>query len=161
MSNSRINDKIPSWFWNNSSMLLDLNLSYNQIRGIIPNLTMTVISLDLSWNKFSGQFPLIPSNDLYVLDVSNNALSGFISHFLGIKEPSQAKALNLENNFLSEELPDCFLNWKELELLNLGKNNFTGNFPTSIGALSSLESLHLHRNRLSGAIPCRYKIVQT
>ncbi|XP_031277402.1 receptor-like protein EIX2 [Pistacia vera] len=65
--------------------------------------------------------------------------------------------LKLEDNILSGELPDCWMNWQELEILNLDNNKFTGNLPSSIGSLSSLRSLHLRKNNLFGTLPTSLK----
>ncbi|KAJ4726451.1 Leucine-rich repeat receptor protein kinase [Melia azedarach] len=160
MSNSKIDDIIPNWFWKYFSQFKFLNLSHNQIRGEIPNLTMSIEILDLSWNYFSGPLPLIYAGDfLDSLDLSNNAFSGPIFHFLciDIKEPMQTRVLNLQNNFLFGELPDCWSNWQNLEALNLGNNEFSGTIPTSMATLSALQSLHLHKNNLSGSIPLSLK----
>ncbi|KAL5778745.1 hypothetical protein ACOSQ2_009482 [Xanthoceras sorbifolium] len=132
-----------------------LNLSHNQIHGEIPNLThaLELGSLDLSWNNFSSPLPLVAS-DVYLLDLSHNSLSGSLNHFLcyGKNESHRLQYLDLANNFLSEELLDCWLNWQYLTILNLGGNQFIGNVPASMGALTLLKSLHLHRNSFSGAI---------
>ncbi|GAY33816.1 hypothetical protein CUMW_282220, partial [Citrus unshiu] len=59
-------------------------------------------------------------------------------------------------NHFSEDIPDCWMNWPRLCMLNLGNNNFTGSLPMSIGTLSSLMSLNLRNNRLSGIIPTSF-----
>ncbi|KAL5735940.1 hypothetical protein ACOSP7_030401 [Xanthoceras sorbifolium] len=71
----------------------------------------------------------------------------------GMDESKTTKILNLENNSLSREVPDCWMNWQNLWVLNLGNNEFTGNLPPSMGNLSDLRSLTLRKNNLSGVIP--------
>ncbi|GKV15195.1 hypothetical protein SLEP1_g25997 [Rubroshorea leprosula] len=61
--------------------------------------------------------------------------------------------LNLGNNFLSGELPDCWSNMPYLEVIVLENNRFTGKIPSSVGTLQFLRSLHLRKNNLSGEIP--------
>ncbi|KAK2639616.1 hypothetical protein Ddye_027411 [Dipteronia dyeriana] len=61
--------------------------------------------------------------------------------------------LNLGENVLSGELPNCWMNWKKLLILNLDNNNFAGSIPPSMGALTSLRSLHLSKSGLSGKLP--------
>ncbi|XP_042479779.1 receptor-like protein EIX2 [Macadamia integrifolia] len=70
-----------------------------------------------------------------------------------MNEPSNLKLLDLSNNLLSEEIPDCWMYWNSLEAINLGNNNFTGTVPSSLGSLSGLQSLHLPNNHLSGELP--------
>ncbi|GLT58117.1 hypothetical protein SLA2020_310390 [Shorea laevis] len=61
--------------------------------------------------------------------------------------------LNLGNNVLSGELPNCWPKWPNLVVIVLDNNRFTGEIPSTMGTLQSLESLHLHNNNLSGEIP--------
>ncbi|KAG6620476.1 hypothetical protein I3842_Q067400 [Carya illinoinensis] len=48
-------------------------------------------------------------------------------------------SLNLSNNTLSGELPDCWTYIHDLVVLNLANNNFYGKIPHSMGSLSSIE----------------------
>ncbi|KAK2639691.1 hypothetical protein Ddye_027486 [Dipteronia dyeriana] len=156
MSNAKISDVIPNWLWKSLSQFTSLNLSHNQIHGEIPHLAdqRDIDLLDLSSNKLSGLLPPI-SFDVNALYLSNNALSGSISQFLcfGMNNSKTTEILNLENNFFSGELPNCWMNWQYLHVLNLMNNEFVGSLPTSIGILSSLQLLILRKNSLSGVIP--------
>ncbi|KAJ4726103.1 Leucine-rich receptor-like kinase family protein [Melia azedarach] len=156
MSNSEILDTIPRIFWESHRQLIDLNLSRNQIYGKIPDLKATQLeSLDLHSNYLSGALPSIPLS-IHALDLSNNTFNGSIFQFLcyGRNEPNYLmRILNLRDNFLSGELPDCWMNWQNLLALNLGYNEFTGSLPASMGTLTSLRSLHLIHNKFFGPIP--------
>ncbi|KAJ4726074.1 Leucine-rich repeat receptor protein kinase [Melia azedarach] len=156
ISSSGIVDTIPGEFWDSSEISV-LNFSNNRIHGEIPNSSKAtlLVRLDLSSNNLSGPLPLLSSNEFQGIDLSNNAFSGSISHLLchGIKESTELQILDLGDNFLSGEIPDCWINFQLLRVLNLGNNEFTGNLPPSMGTLSSLQSLHLQFNNLSGAIP--------
>ncbi|KAH9651590.1 hypothetical protein KPL70_026806 [Citrus sinensis] len=151
ISNTRIVDTIPTWVWKNLSQINYLNLSHNYIYGEIPNLTEVsqLESLDLK-----HIFPTV-----YALDLSNNSLSGSISHFVcdGINQLKGMRILKLGENHFSGKIPDCWMNWLDLLVLNLGNNNFTGNIPISLGMLSSLQSLNLRKNSLSGQIPASFQ----
>ncbi|XP_044464199.1 receptor-like protein EIX2 [Mangifera indica] len=164
ISNSGISDVIPNQFWKSISGYNYLNLSHNQIYGKIPNLIEAnqLESLDLSSNNFSGPVPQL-SFEVFGLDVSNNALSGSLFHFLscGTNESKEFRVLNFENNSLSGDLPDCWANWSYLWVLNLNNNNFSGNLPTSLGSLPSIESLHVRKNHFSGMIPVSLKNCKT
>ena len=161
ISSSGIQDTVPARFWEVSSQLNLLNFSNNRISGEIPNLSKAtgLGTLVLSSNNLSG--PLLPIfNNLYAIDLSNNAFSGSISPLLcdGMKESNELESnelqtLNLEDNYFSGEIPDCWMHFKSLRVLTLGNNTFTGNLPPSLGSLSSLQSLHLQKNSLSGRIP--------
>ncbi|XP_006481843.3 receptor-like protein EIX2 [Citrus sinensis] len=144
ISNTRISDTIPRWFWNSISQYKFLNLSSNQIYGEIPNLDFD--------NRPS---PLLPPSS-GILDFSNNGFSGSIFHLIcnGLKSISY---LQLSKNYFSGDIPDCWMNWPGLGMLNLGNNNLTGSLPASIGTLSFLWSLNLRNNRLSGVIPASFQ----
>ena len=151
---------LPS-FWNLSSLLMYLNLSHNQIYGEIPNISMILSYssiIDMSSNNFTSVLPCTSSN-VGILDLSNNSLSGSISHFLFYKmnESKRMSYLNLGRNLLSGEMADCWMMWQNLFTLNLGNNNLLGSIPTSIGSLIYLGSLHLYNNKFSGKLPSSLK----
>ncbi|KAL5737650.1 hypothetical protein ACOSP7_030411 [Xanthoceras sorbifolium] len=160
ISDSGILDNIPSPFWNVLSHIVFLNLSCNQMYGQIPDLTNApnLFVLDLSSNNFSGPLPLLNSNVSTAI-FSNNNFSGSISQFLCHRtdESKQTEVLKVRFNLLAEELPDCWMIWPSLKILDLGNNKFSGSLPTSIGTLIMLQSLRLRENNLSGTIPVALK----
>jgi EIX receptor 1/2 len=113
-----------------------LNLSHNHIRGrLLPNISNEFLYnavLDFSSNIFEGPLPVISSN-LTSLNLSKNKFSGlnsFICETTGVM-----MHLDLSSNHLSEGIPDCFMNWQELKILNLAHNNLSGEIPRSIDCL--------------------------
>ncbi|XP_031252560.1 receptor-like protein EIX2 [Pistacia vera] len=161
VTNSSIFDSVPRYFFKFPFKFVYLDLSHNHIYGQIPNLTelIQLEFLDLSSNNFSGPLPLIPLN-LYVLDLSNNALSGSVFPFLCYEmnaSKSLMKILILRKNLLYGKLPNCWMNLPYLTVLNLNENKFTGNIPVSFGSLSSLQYLHLRKNHLFGTMPMPLK----
>ncbi|CAL5332280.1 unnamed protein product [Camellia sinensis] len=154
LSNTGISDRIPIWFWNSSSSLYFLDLSHNQIYDEIPYILYPPNrgqSIYLSSNHFSCPIPRLSPN-LIELDLSNNSFSGSISHFLCDRNDSQSLGyLNLQDNLLSGEIPDCWMSWQSLNIVEMGNNNLTGNIPRSMWLLD-LNSLHLRNNHLSGEI---------
>ncbi|WMV07433.1 hypothetical protein MTR67_000818 [Solanum verrucosum] len=160
ISDGGIQGEVPTWFWNLSSQIEFLNISHNQFIGEVP-----IISTDQeqsgSWqllylasNNFSGPIPLISTN-ARELDLSNNSFSKGLSNFLCEAKNGSYKLmfLNLGGNDLSEEIPDCWMNWPELNVLILRDNNLIGRLPRSMEVLSNLLSLDLRRNRLNGPFP--------
>lgn len=67
ISNSKLSDTIPRWFWNSITQYKYLNLSRNRIYGKIPDLCRTL--------------PVLPSPGV-LLDLSNNTLSGSIFYLI-------------------------------------------------------------------------------
>jgi len=155
LSNASISDVIPFWFWSLCSQIRILDLSQNQIRGSIPSLSCGG-SIFLGSNNFSGPLPHI-SSSIQDLDLSNNSFHGSLSPLVCKQkermEGGQVNVLDLSNNLISGELPDCWMNYSFLQVLNLGSNKLTGNIPSSIGSLSWLQHLSLERNNLSGNVP--------
>ncbi|GKV36240.1 hypothetical protein SLEP1_g44389 [Rubroshorea leprosula] len=175
LSSNHFNSTIPDWLYNFSPLeflnLMDNNLQgqisnaigemssaihldlsgNNNLEGKIPSFFPTV---DLNSNNVTGPLPPVSSN-LYFLDLSNNGLSGSINHFLchEMNATMAMQILNLGNNSLSGELPDCWTKWSSVNIIILSKNRFSGEIPSSIGTLRDLNSLHLQNNNLSEEIP--------
>jgi Leucine-rich repeat (LRR) protein len=154
LSNASISDVIPSWFWSLCPQIEMLDLSQNQIHGSIPNLSCGG-SISLGSNNFSGPLPHISSSYITYLDLSNNSFHGSLSPFVCEQKDKirYVQILDLSKNLLSGELPDCWMNYFDLQVLLLGSNKLTGNIPTSIGSLSALKFLSLNRNNLFGDVP--------
>ncbi|XP_015878500.3 receptor-like protein EIX2 [Ziziphus jujuba] len=155
LSNTQISGTIPNWIWN--VPVTNLNISHNQLTGIIPDMLhfgSSYLAIDMSSNMFNGPLPRISSN-VTKLYISNNSLSGDISHFLcqPLGTPNRLAELHLGENNLSGTLPNCWMHWPNLRYIKLGNNNLTGNIPSSLKSLQSLMSLHMRNNSLSGEIP--------
>ncbi|KAM7463740.1 hypothetical protein LguiA_031861 [Lonicera macranthoides] len=158
ISSTGISDTVPIWFWDLSPQLEYLNMSYNQIYGVIPDLSMKFSGfprIDLSSNHFDGPIPLLPPN-VTSLHMSKNMLTGSIL-FLCTIANEFFNSLDLSGNLLSGDLPNCWMSMKELVILNLANNNFSGKIPTSIGSLHQLQTLHLCKNDFIGELPSSIK----
>ncbi|KAG8371006.1 hypothetical protein BUALT_Bualt13G0042200 [Buddleja alternifolia] len=154
LSYNGISSVVPSWFWD----IPHLNLSHNQFHGEIPDITTGSgddwRSMYLSSNKFNGSLPRV-AHTVAELDLSNNSLSGGMSHFLcdTTNETYGLVILRLARNKLTGELPDCWMRWPSLRVINIGNNNISGSIPSSFGLLTDLLSLDLYNNKFSGQIP--------
>ncbi|OAY69931.1 LRR receptor-like serine/threonine-protein kinase ERL2 [Ananas comosus] len=138
-----------------------LDLSNNFFTGPIPNSTLSSLEyLLLSNNSFDGNVPvsLCESTSLLVLDISNNKLSGEIPPCLGMLQ-DQLFVLDTMNNNLSGQIPASLGKQTDLSILNLRNNSFLrsnaflGSIPSEIVRLGYLRILDLSHNNLSGTIP--------
>ncbi|KAJ4742233.1 LRR receptor-like serine/threonine-protein kinase GSO2 [Rhynchospora pubera] len=127
ISNTSITDEVPVWFWHVFSETNYLDLSKNNLSGLMPESLefLSATKLFLSENQFQGLIPKL-SKSLLTLDLSENALSGFL--------PSNWKNLNLNTlslrqNSLKGSIPQFICQLKKLDFLDLSNNFFVGNIP--------------------------------
>ncbi|KAH7667743.1 Non-specific serine/threonine protein kinase protein [Dioscorea alata] len=182
MSSAGIKDSMPDWFWNITYTMTLLDLTYNEITGILPTHLkfqpqLQSVTLLLGFNLFEGSVPNFPAN-LAALDLTDNSLSGTIPSNLGdMMNSSQLSLLSfssnnleggipnslcnfinlaildLSKNHLTGEIPDCWNNSQILGYLNLANNMLEGGLPVSIGSLRPLRVLDLNNNSLHGEFP--------
>ena len=152
-SNASISGSIPSWFWEISSNLSLLNVSFNQLSGQLPNpLNVAPFAdVDLSSNLFEGPIPL-PVVEIELLDLSNNMFSGPIPRNIGASMPNLI-FLSLSSNEIIGDIPASMGDINLIEVIDLSSNNLTGNITASIGNCSLLRVLDLSGNNLYGGIP--------
>ncbi|KAG6418868.1 hypothetical protein SASPL_121074 [Salvia splendens] len=151
LSYAHISDEVPRWLWSLSA-LLSLNISHNHISGTIPHLLPTSIEyLDVSSNNLSWPLPLL-QQDMLTVQLSQNMFSGSVSSICSTLLV-EMRILDLSNNQLDGEIPNCWEKISNLEYLNIGNNSFSGEVPRTLGNMSMLNSLNLHANNLSGELP--------
>ncbi|PIA45609.1 hypothetical protein AQUCO_01600076v1 [Aquilegia coerulea] len=171
--------EIPESWASNWTELVVLILSNNSLCGRISpklfNLTFLEI-LRLGNNQFTGNLPsqnhIADDSYLYILDVSQNKLSGRIPSWVGkmrlrtliLRNNSfhgpiplefcnlVVQFLDLSHNHLSGSIPSC-LKLTQLKYMHLQANNFSGSIPKAIFQSSNLITLDLRHNNLFGNIP--------
>ncbi|CAN0917305.1 Receptor-like protein EIX2 [Linum grandiflorum] len=156
LSNASIFGDIPPWFWDMTGGLKILNFSINQFQGQLPSpLNFTAFAdVDFSFNQFEGSIPLESVNELRLITLSNNKLSGTIPENIGsVHNMGNVAYLSLSANQLTGHIPDSIGNLKHAVGIDLSYNNLTGSIPTRLGNCLYLQVLDLQKNNLSGVIP--------
>ncbi|WVZ13389.1 hypothetical protein V8G54_010955, partial [Vigna mungo] len=154
ISDNRLNGSVPKWFWNSMHNVGYLDMSQNNLSGAIPNNISFKLfnrpSIFLNSNNFEGKIPqfLLQASDLKLSDNKFSDLFSFICD-----QPTYAMAtLDLSNNQLKGQLPDCWKSVNQLLFLDLRNNKLTGKIPMSMGSLVKLEVLVLRNNNLTGEL---------
>ncbi|XP_034206336.1 receptor-like protein EIX1 isoform X1 [Prunus dulcis] len=158
ISDAKISDIIPSWFWSLCRNVTFMNLARNQIGGTLVNLNFEFSyfpDLRLSSNQLEGPIPSFLSKTIH-LDLSYNNLSGSLS-FLCSSAAIGLGFLDLSNNNVSGQVPDCLTYLTNLVMLDLSYNALSGKIPTTIGSVFWIETLKLRSNGFVGQLPSSLK----
>ncbi|KAF8397042.1 hypothetical protein HHK36_018680 [Tetracentron sinense] len=144
----------------NCKSLLAMDFSQNLLTGNFPAWTFTLRlqKIPLSKNRLVGiiEHPSSTSMDasyqnLQVLDLSNNAISGEIPFEIGVF--SSLRLFNMSRNSLGGVIPASVGELKAICVLDLSSNRLNGSIPSEIGGAVSLKELRLDNNFLAGKIP--------
>jgi hypothetical protein len=152
----------------NSSEILALDLSHNNLTGSIPKWIDRLSNLRfllLSSNNLEGEIPirLCRLDQLTLIDLSHNHLSGNILSWMISTHPFP----QLYNSYddLSSSQQSFEFTTKNVSLSYRGSiiqyftgidfscNNFIGEIPPEIGNLTMIKVLNLSHNSLTGPIP--------
>ncbi|XP_059292384.1 receptor-like protein EIX1 [Lycium ferocissimum] len=159
VSLASISDTMPSWFSNLPPMLSYLNPSKKQISRKIQDLSANnvgYIVIDFSYNNFSRPLPRFPQF-ISELQVNKNHFSGSLN---SICKLVSSTILDLSENLLSGEIPNCWNSMSSLRVLNVANKNISGSIPSSLCSSASLSSLYGRNNNLSGHFPASLKNCQ-
>ncbi|CAO2836728.1 unnamed protein product [Amaranthus hypochondriacus] len=154
LSNNNIEGEFPMWL---QKLLRDFSisfdLSYNSLSGVLERLPLGDSNyIDISNNMLTGYLPIVSSPYTTFFHASNNKFIGPIHS--SICNLTSLWVLDLSNNSLSGSFSDCLGSFsKELSMLNLGFNNISGTLPKSFSKCGSLEYLDLGSNQLHGQLP--------
>ncbi|KAL6643115.1 hypothetical protein ACP70R_021296 [Stipagrostis hirtigluma subsp. patula] len=104
-----------------------------------------------------GNFPdNRPARHLYgdTFNVLNSNASNSNSSGAAFCRLLSLQILDLSNNQLTGELPDCWWDMQALQFMDLSNNSFSGEIPAASSSFNcSLESLHLAGNSFTGVFP--------
>jgi hypothetical protein len=120
ISNAGISDNVPDWFWATLSQeCASFNTSYNNLKGLIPNLHIKnqCSYLSLSTNEFEGPIPPFLRGPISI-DLSNNKFSDSLPFLCANGIDVMLGQFDLSNNRLSGDIPDCWRNFKVLAYLD-------------------------------------------
>ena len=149
MGNCVISGTIPYIIFNsNISRVIIYNTS---ISGTIPDISNDLIVLWLSHNLLSGTIPnsLLEQKHIAHLDLSSNELSGTIPTLT----TTRLNFFKLNGNSLSGTIPLYIFNQSSLLILDLSNNKLTGTVPTEISLIKSVMQINLEGNKFTGILP--------
>ncbi|XP_017438198.1 receptor-like protein EIX2 [Vigna angularis] len=155
ISGNGINDFVPEWFWNKLQIMYELNMSHNNLTDSIPDMKLQLPlkpSINLNSNNFEGKVPS------FFLQASELLLSANkFSDFSCGNVTAALATLDLSDNQIKGQLPDCWISVDQLLFLDLSNNELSGNIPISMGSLVKFEALVLRNNSLMGELPSSLK----
>ncbi|KDP22861.1 hypothetical protein JCGZ_00448 [Jatropha curcas] len=154
LSENQITGLVPRWIWKvgNGSPVY-LNLSHNHLDGLEQPYSVPSLNiLDLHSNRLKGRIPNPPPFVTYV-DYSNNNFASVIPDDIG-KDLLVAIFFSLSNNGLTGVIPKSICNATSLQVLDLSNNDLNGELPACLIERSeNLGVLNLRRNRFNSSIP--------
>ncbi|XVF17977.1 hypothetical protein REPUB_Repub10bG0171800 [Reevesia pubescens] len=177
LSRNTFSGEIPASIGSLSS-LEELYLDNNNLQGSVPasfNGLVSLKRLELQSNQLSGELPELGSlKNLYFLDASNNAISGYLPSTLPqslvqismrnnmiegiipqtLQYLSFLQVLDLSHNKLTDSVPYFLFNHPSLQQLTLAFNSFNSvQSPSNLGTQSELIAVDLSNNQLQGWLP--------
>lgn len=142
----------------NCSKLEFLDLGINNFTGVLPELTVSNLSTQITElyfdvNKISGSIPAEIGNliNLEIFTLEKNLFTGIIPTSFGKLQNMQV--MDLSTNNLSGQIPSSIGNMTLLNKLYFHNNVLEGNIPSSMGNCQNLQYLDMSQSNLSGAIP--------
>ncbi|XP_030476500.1 receptor-like protein 53 [Syzygium oleosum] len=144
--------EIPA-FLRNSTSVKYIDLSHNLLTSFEQVPWKILIILDLHSNLIQG--PLTPPslpNSLLVFSLASNQLTGYIPG--SICEMKDLQILDLSRNNFVGMIPQCLGNISNgLSVLDLQENGLSGTISLTFGEYAVLKSLHLNGNKLEDRLP--------
>ncbi|XP_074333749.1 receptor-like protein 6 [Apium graveolens] len=140
----------------NAEIIKHIDLSNNQIEGVIPQWIGSVGSdyINLAHNSITGGLELLPWDNIKILDLQDNLLNGSLPRL--ICNASYLEILILSHNNLGGVLPTCSTVLSRLSVFDLRMNNIQGSLPSSLANFQYLLSMNLYGNKLEGKIPSSF-----
>ena len=130
--NNLTGDVMQCWMESDSNSSVSNTNSAGQFGSVM-------VSLDLSNNDLSGEFPkfLQSAKNLVFLDLSFNRLFGILPKWLLEKMPL-LQILRVRSNMFSGRIPKNLTCLESLVYLDLARNNISGSIPWSLSNLKAM-----------------------
>ena len=136
--------------------LLRLYLHNNNLSGTIASeviaLSVSLITLEFKANQLTGVLPIEVGNliNLEQLDISENMMFGTIPTTLG--SCVTLEFLAMRRNFFQGVIPSSLESLRGIEVPDLSNNNLSGNIPKFL-EFWDLQILNLSYNQFEGEVP--------
>ena len=155
LSENQIDGIIPGWIWKiGHGSLRHLNLSHNLLNGLqenVSNLENSLSVLDLHSNQLQGRIPTPPPISIYV-DYSSNSFTTSLPDDIGAYLFS-AYFFSLSRNNITGTIPASICNASYLQVLDFSDNGLSGKIPSCLTENGNLAVLNLGKNKFSGTMP--------
>ncbi|KAJ4813201.1 Receptor like protein 14 [Rhynchospora pubera] len=165
LNHNKISGELPLGICNISFIVLDI--SNNALSGVLPDcigrtagilgLEFGYMALSLSANHLEGSIPLDICQIMWLLDLSDNKLSGSIPP---CSNNSYFQVMDLSKNNLSGNYPMSWLNVSDIIAIDIGQNMLSGELQIWNSTESRLNAFLARDNMFGGHIPeqiCQFK----
>ncbi|KAK4391146.1 Receptor-like protein EIX1 [Sesamum angolense] len=160
LSGTELNSLVFSWLVNMSTSLARVDLSDNQLDGLIPDAFGSSIFLeylDLSGNQLEGtvsESHFLNLHNLTVLDLSFNSLVFNVTTTTAWVPPFRLDVRKLTSCYLGPHFPKWLQTQSSISGLDLSSTKISDQVPNWLWDLSPrLQYLNLSRNQISGELP--------
>ncbi|XP_048573982.1 receptor-like protein EIX2 [Triticum urartu] len=137
--NNLTGDVMQCWMESDSNSSVSNTNSAGQFGSVM-------VSLDLSNNDLSGEFPkfLQSAKNLVFLDLSFNRFFGILPKWLPEKIPL-LQILRVRSNMFSGHIPKNLTDLESLYHLDIARNNISGSIPWSLSSLKAMRVISRKR----------------